>query len=144
MAERTVLLDATEATRRSLYLYVVTCLLLVRSHGVWSCKTPLNHRFCGKHRPGVRAQRPSSVPALSGPRSRERRATGGKGQPGRGRARRGILAVPPSLCLDLSVPTLSRPTPPLLLIGVPHRLKAIRDLRQNRGRIFRTVFEGRT
>ena len=34
MAERTVLLEATEASRRSLYLYVVTCLLLVRSHGV--------------------------------------------------------------------------------------------------------------
>ena len=33
---------------------------------------------------------------------------------------------------------------PLPLIGVPHRLKGIRDLRQNRGRILRAVFERRT
>ena len=39
--------------------YVGTCLLLVRTCGVWSCKTPLTHRFCGNSTPG--AKRPQGA-----------------------------------------------------------------------------------
>ena len=50
--------------------YVVTCLLLVRGEGVWSCKTPQNHRISWKTKAVSRGP-PRKPPrlALNGPRS---------------------------------------------------------------------------
>ena len=79
-----------QQVRRSLYLYIGTCLLLVRRHGVWSkgrhgvwsCKTPLNHRFLWKT--SARRSRPAAVIGAGAERPQEPRTlgdVGGRGSP---------------------------------------------------------------
>ena len=47
--------------------YVGTCLLLVRSEGVWSCKTPPNHRILWKTKGQSRSTTQGPRLALNGP-----------------------------------------------------------------------------